>query len=76
MARTPSINLRVPLRNEKARRIVRAVLENIENWESRALEIAEHATPGNKVRALSLARDMEMARLSLTRLTGMEDGQT
>jgi hypothetical protein len=37
------------------------------------LEIADHATPGNKIRALSLARDMEQARVSLTRLAGMEE---
>jgi hypothetical protein len=60
----------VPLRNEKAQRLVRAVLENVQDWESRALEIADAALPvtGNKARALSLARDMEQCRLSLTRL--------
>lgn len=51
-------------------------MENIANWESRALEIAEHATPGNKSRALSLARDMEQARVSLTRLAGMGEETT
>jgi hypothetical protein len=67
----------VPLRNEKARRLVVAVLANIEDWERRALEIADAATPvtGNKARALSLARDMEQCRLGLTRLAAavMED---
>jgi hypothetical protein len=59
----------MPLAGERAARVMRATLENIDNWRNRALEIADHANPGNKVRALSLARDLEQARLSLERLT-------
>jgi hypothetical protein len=50
-----------------------AVLQNLENWEQRCLEIADNANPGNKVRALSLARDLEMAKHSLRRLAGLKE---
>jgi hypothetical protein len=58
----------MPLREAYARRIVCAVLANIDNWRDRCLEIEEHANPGNKVRALSLARDLEQCRVSLQRM--------
>ena len=61
------------LQAEKAQRIIIAVLQNIGNWRDRALEIEEHANPGNKILALSLARDLEMCRLSLKRLAGMPE---
>jgi hypothetical protein len=63
----------VPLREERARRIIVAVLQNIDNWRERALEIEANCSPGNKARALSLARDLELARLSLCRLAEMDD---
>lgn len=63
------------LEDAYARRIVCAVLANIDNWRERALEIEANANPGNKVRALSLARDLEMARLSLKRLAEINDGE-
>lgn len=59
------------LAQERAERIITAVLQNIENWQERVLEIEENANPGNKIRALSLARDLEMAKLSLRRLAGL-----
>lgn len=62
----------MPIEGARAQRIVAAILENISNWRERALEIEKHANPGNKVRALSLARDLELARLSLCRLAQME----
>jgi hypothetical protein len=58
---------------ERVGRIIRAVLENVENWEERIREIEAHAVPGNKIRALSLLRDMEQCRLSLARLAGGAD---
>lgn len=61
----------MPLRDERATRLTRALLANIDDWEARCLEIAEHANPGNKVRALSLARDIGMVRHSLRRLAGL-----
>ena len=61
----------MPFSEERANRVVVAVLANIENWRERALEIEANANPGNKIRALSLARDLEMARLSLCRLAGV-----
>jgi hypothetical protein len=62
------------LQAERAERIIVAVLENIGNWQDRVLEIADNAIPvtGNKARALSLARDLEMAKHSLRRLAGLE----
>ena len=62
----------MPLEGERARRIITAVLENVGNWEQRLIEIEQHATPGNKVRALSLLRDLAMFRVSLCRLAQME----
>jgi hypothetical protein len=60
---------------ERSERIINAVLANIQNWEDRLSDIAEAAIPvtGNKTRALALARDMHMARLSLKRLAGHPD---
>jgi hypothetical protein len=63
----------VPLREEKARRLVKAVLANIDNWTLRIEEIEAHANVGNKARALSLLRDMEMAKISLNRMAGLDD---
>jgi hypothetical protein len=62
----------VPLEGERARRLITAILQNVGNWEERLEEIASHATPGNRVRSLSLLRDMEMFKLSLCRLARME----
>lgn len=58
-------------------RVVRAVLQNIANWEVRLMEIEQAATPvtGNKARALSLRRDMEMAKISLRRISGLTENQ-
>jgi len=61
----------VPLRDEKARRIVKAVLANMDNWTLRAGAIADHCPAGAKHDALSLQRDLMMAKLSLERLTGL-----
>lgn len=57
---------------ERMARIIKAVLENISNWEDRLEEIAENSTPGNRVRSLSLLRDMRFAHLSLKRLAGLD----
>lgn len=64
----------MPLEGARARRIIVAVLQNVRNWERRLDEIAEAAIPatGNKARALSLLRDLEMFRISLCRLAQME----
>jgi hypothetical protein len=58
-------------------RVIRAVLQNIANWEVRLMEIEQTASPatGNKARALSLRRDMEMAKVSLRRLAGLTENQ-
>jgi hypothetical protein len=64
----------VPLEGARARRIIIAILQNVGNWESRLEEMAEAAIPatGNKARALSLLRDMEMFKRSLCRLAEIE----
>jgi len=62
----------VPLREERAQRIVKAILENIEHWEHQVLTIEARALPGNKADLLALARDMEIARRSICRLAGLE----
>lgn len=62
----------MPLAEGYARRVVEAVLANIDNWRERCLEIEANANPGNKARALSLARDLEQARVSLKRLSERE----
>jgi hypothetical protein len=59
------------LAQERAERIITAVLQNIENWQERVLEIEQNTEHGNKIRALSLARDLEMAKISLRRLAGL-----
>lgn len=58
-------------------RLIRAVLENIANWEVRLMEIEQAASPvtGNKARAMSLRRDMMMAKVSLRRLAGLTENQ-
>ena len=58
----------MPLRDEKARRLTQALLANVENWQRRAIEIADAVPVGHKSAALSLARDIEAARCSLVRL--------
>lgn len=55
------------------RRIIKAVLINIDGWRNRTLLIAERMPTGAQYDALHLAKDIEMARLSLCRLTKMED---
>lgn len=65
----------MPLEGARARRIIVAVLANIDNWTQRLDEIAEAAIPatGNKARALALQRDLMLAKISLCRLAEMED---
>lgn len=62
----------MPLEGERAKRIIAAILQNVGNWEERLEEISLHATPGNRVMALSLLRDMEMFKRALCRLAEME----
>lgn len=62
----------MPLEGARARRIIIAVLENIENWQERLAEIERRAVPGNKARILALMRDIEFAKLSLIRLAELE----
>lgn len=54
---------------ERAARVIQAVLENMQNWQDRALHIADNCPAGTKHDALALGRDLHMARCSLIRLT-------
>jgi hypothetical protein len=62
----------VTLEDARAKRIIVAVLQNIQNWESRVMDAERTAAPGSKYGLLALARDMEFARRSLCRLSGMD----
>jgi hypothetical protein len=64
----------MPLRETRARRIVHAVLENMDDWMERLREVEAHANPGNKIRSLELLRDMERCRQGLRRLVEPGDG--
>lgn len=65
----------MPVPAERAERIIKAILANMDNWQERIEEIAVHAVPitGNKARALALLRDMKLAQISLRRLAGVPD---
>ena len=47
---------------------MQAVLENLDNWEQRVLDLVDCCPVGCKHDALALARDIEMARHSLKRM--------
>lgn len=51
-----------------------AVLANMDNWTLRAGAIADQCPAGAKHDALSLQRDLMMAKLSLERLSEMGGG--
>lgn len=58
----------VPLREERARRIVEAIQQNLDNWIEAVAEIESHAIPGNKQRCLHLQRSLEQAKHSLEQI--------
>jgi hypothetical protein len=45
----------------------------MDTWIEAAAEIAEHAIPSNKVRALNLERNLRQAKESLLRLSGLDE---
>lgn len=53
--------------------MVGACLSNIDSWIDAASEIAEHATPTNKARALNLERNLRQAKESLRRLAKLPE---
>lgn len=57
----------------KAERLVAAVLVNMDTWIEAASEIAEHAIPTNKGRALNLERNLRQSQQALRRLAGVSD---
>lgn len=64
----------MPLNDDaRMQRIIRAVLVNIDGWRNRILLIADRMPTGDRHDALHLAKDIEMARLSLCRLARMKD---
>jgi hypothetical protein len=66
----------VPLRPMRRRcqamlapeRLAAAILSSLDGWCSAVEEIEQHATPGNKVRALNLLKSMRQAKISLEHL--------
>lgn len=58
---------------ERQERIIKATLANIQHWQMRAEALADAVPAGSKSEALSLARDLFNARLSLARLAGLGD---
>lgn len=58
----------MPLSEPKVRRLVVALAATIDNWCSQIEEIHEHATPGNKVRALHLHKSLLQAKQSIETL--------
>lgn len=60
---------------ERARRIIEAILANLDTWTEQALEIADHAhvSTDNKRRGLHLAKSLAQAKASLRRLAGLPD---
>lgn len=60
---------------ERARRMAAALLSSLDTWLEQVDEIAIHATPGNRVRALHLMRSMLAAKQTLRNIAGLpEDG--
>lgn len=62
----------MPLEGAKARRIIKAVLANMDNWTLRVGAIADNCEPGEKHAALSLQRDLIQAGQSLRRLADLD----
>jgi hypothetical protein len=60
----------VPYRDFKVKRMIDALMANLDNWIAAVEEIEQHATPttGNKARALHLMRTLEQAKLTLQHL--------
>lgn len=60
---------------EKADRLIAAVLNSIDTWRLQVEEIADAALPvtGNKRRALHLLRAMTQARLTLRNLANLPE---
>jgi hypothetical protein len=58
----------MPFRDAKVRRVLAAMLANIDGWYEAVAEIESTAHPGNKVKALHLMVNMKQARASLEHL--------
>jgi hypothetical protein len=56
-------------------RLVAALLSNLDVWIADLEEIHEHATPGNKRRALHLQRNMLQTKLALKRMIGKAEDE-
>jgi phosphatidylserine/phosphatidylglycerophosphate/cardiolipin synthase-like enzyme len=54
--------------DEQQRRIYRALIENIEQWQEQLAIIESYAIPGNKARILHLMANIEQARRALERM--------
>jgi hypothetical protein len=67
---------RMPLsEEERARRIIDAVLSSLDGWYEQAMEISDAAiaVTGNKARGLHLAKSLAQAKLALEKLARQLD---
>jgi hypothetical protein len=60
---------------ERAQRMIEAMLSNIEAWREQVEEIAANSIPitGNLGRALHLLKNMEQSRIALRKLAGLPE---
>jgi hypothetical protein len=58
----------MPFREEKAERLIQAVMMNMQSWLDDLAVIESFAIPGNKGRILHLMANMEQAKRALQRL--------
>lgn len=60
---------------ERARRIIDAILSNMDTWIEQAMEISDAAVAitGNKARGLHLAKSLAQAKLTLEKLSKQLD---
>lgn len=59
--------------DEQQRRIYRALIQNIEQWQVQLAEIESHAAPGAKHKILHLMANVEQARRALARMVAAID---
>lgn len=70
------LRIHMPLtEEERARRIIDAILSNMDTWIEQAMEISDAAVAitGNKARGLHLAKSLAQAKLTLEKLSKQLD---
>lgn len=67
------MEFRIEREAAKARRLIAAVLSNLDAWISELEIIEANANPGNRIRSLHLLRNMAQARMALQRMASDDD---